>query len=118
LHDSLDILEPLYRNCADLVSNEALLLANVWQLNYVIGEIVNAKRLEAYKARAILRDEQLTNIVDRIVSNLEYIRNVLMRIQLSRSYKYTSALRIQEKFQRVVTLESLNIARLTSMMGS
>lgn len=115
LPESKQSLDLLYTNFVDVTSNEQTMLANIHQLNHVIGEIRNAKRIELYKATKILKDEAMAGILDGILKNLEYIRNVLTKMEISQLYRPTSVAEIHDKFKQIVNLEALYASHIEDL---
>jgi hypothetical protein len=110
LLDSKNALNFLYTNFINITSNEEMMMANVSQLNYVIGEILAAKRIELYKIKNILKNEAIAETLDGIVKYLEYIRNVLTKMEMSQKYNDVSAVGMQKKLKQIVDLEKLYVS--------
>ncbi|MGD2089810.1 MAG: amino acid adenylation domain-containing protein [Candidatus Aminicenantes bacterium] len=110
LLDSKNALNFLYTNFINITSNEQMMMANVSQLNYVIGEILAAKRIELYKIKNILKNEAIAETLDGIVKYLEYIRNVLTKMEMSQKYNDVSAVGMQKKLKQIVDLEKLYVS--------
>lgn len=103
--DSKDALYILYSDFIVISSKEKVMLENIIQLNYVIGEVLNAKKIELYKARTIIQDKGLADVLGEIVDEYEYIRNVLTKMELSGVYRKSSADGMQAKLKRILSLE-------------
>jgi tyrocidine synthetase-3 len=112
-----DILDIVLNNFIEIISSENLLLENVSQLNYIIGEIINSKRIELYKAETIIKDEKLSFILDRLIEDFEYIRNVLTKTELTRVYSYQSVLGMREKMKMVIQSEYDYLAKIEELSG-
>lgn len=115
LPENRSALDHLYNNFADLISDEETLLTNVAQLNHVVGEIVNAKKIEQYKAAHILQHEAMTQVLNGIVEHLEDIRNVLTKIEMSQTYRSGSANRMLDKLKEIVNLETNYVSQIEEL---
>jgi hypothetical protein len=115
LKESRDVVEFISKNIAFLFSDTHLMNESIIQLNSVFGELVNARKIELYKAESILADLQMTDLMKQIVQHLEYIRNVLTKMEISRVFAASSYEPVMSRLKEILSLEDSYINKVNDL---
>ena len=115
LKKSRNVVEFISKNVAFLFSDTQLLSESIIQLNSVFGELVNAKKIELYKTEVILADEEMTDLMKQIVQHLEYIRNVLTKMEVSRVFLQSSYEPVITRIEQILVLEDSYINKVNDL---
>jgi len=96
--------------------NKDEFMRDIAQVNYSLGNLLCAKQLEAFNASQVIQGPALTTLVNGMVSNLAYARNLLTKMQISRRLQPNSLRIVQMKLEEASRLESEVVEAITRMV--
>ncbi|WP_275888285.1 non-ribosomal peptide synthetase [Nonomuraea lactucae] len=86
-------------------------------LHFLTGEILQGRRLEAFRLRAILRDGPAAASVEETVADLEHVVNVLTKMKLADSYAADSVPGLVVRLGEVLRRERAHLALRVRLRG-
>jgi amino acid adenylation domain-containing protein len=86
-------------------ASERLLMEHVEQLSFTFGELISGKRLLAYQLGRILKDSQLCQPVEEMISRLEIVYDLLAKMRISQDYAARKVHSMQTKLKEARQLD-------------
>ncbi|MCL2050931.1 MAG: amino acid adenylation domain-containing protein [Lachnospiraceae bacterium] len=105
LADSLSNHEKCWQDMKNLQNDFESIKDNIDNLYFIFTSILNAKKIELYKAANIINDQQLIETINTVVENLVYTLNVFRRLMIDKKIRSADISQAIEKFEQALEKE-------------